>query len=389
MINLYIPEKSIKEKHLIYPESKNKIDAELNSILNKIKSKFKNDSKIILRINFYYNSIDNDYSRQISEFELKFRNDIKSDCPLVFIPQRPYNFEVVAEILSISVNESEYNVKFDSSTNKFYRIEYDNNYEVYGFATSMDCQKTVFDNARNCFEQIDSILDAHSLKFNNIVRQWNYIGFINEEDNFNNYNYENYQLFNLARAEHYSRADWKLGYPSATGIGMSLKGCIIEFAAHKVNDENHIIALHNPLQEDAHKYSERYIPLIQNDNTPKFERGKIAVFDKYADVYVSGTAAIIGEDSIENNCEKQTIITIDNIKSLLSIDNLYKHNVGFESEISNFNLMRCYVKHISDSEIAQKIITNRYPDCNLLIVEADICRKELLVEIEAKLFACK
>ena len=128
--------------------------------------------------------------------------------------------------------------------------------------------------------------------------------------------------------------------------------------------------------------------------TPKFERGKIVFTPENIDIYVSGTAAILGELTIEqHDIESQTVTTIENILELVSMENL-KNNISddLKTRIDSlpdplpFSNVRAYVKHISDIETVRKICNRYFGDCPMIILKADICRNNLLVEIEGSIF---
>ena len=70
-----------------------------------------------------------------------------------------------------------------------------------------------------------AILDVEGMSFNNLVRQWNYIGNILEIK----HGFQNYQIFNEVRSEVYQKYRTIAGYPAATGIGMKLDGVSLIF----------------------------------------------------------------------------------------------------------------------------------------------------------------
>lgn len=84
------------------------------------------------------------------------------------------------------------------------------------------------------------------------------------------------------------------GYPAATGIGCDSGGVMVIVYAVKGFDGANL-PLDNPLQVPAHRYSGRVLASGKEAvrTTPKFERVRLL-----GDVvFVSGTAAIKGEDS--------------------------------------------------------------------------------------------
>jgi enamine deaminase RidA (YjgF/YER057c/UK114 family) len=151
--------------------------------------------------------------------------------------------------------------------------------------------------------------------------------------------------------------------------------------------------LHNPRQLDAHSYSEKYQVTADSvnetanpaktENTPKFERGKAVITSNNMDIYISGTAAIIGEDSIVGDIIEQTKTTLDNIARLSSKENLYEHGIEILNDLPQFSSVRAYIKNVNDIEKVEEMCRKFFGDIPILFVIADVCRKELLVEIEA------
>lgn len=228
------------------------------------------------------------------------------------------------------------------------------------------------------FAQLEEILRSENLPVNSIIRQWNYIENISSFEN----DYQNYQAFNDARSHFYAKADWSQGYPAATGIGTQAGGVMVELIAITgtglINK-----ALDNPLQIAAHKYSQGVLlgaldPCTQQRTTPKFERARIIGLPEQQTVYISGTAAIRGESSlISADIIEQTHMTMQNIDHLIS-----DRNYPVQGALREFKLLRIYVKNPKEMEEVRGYMKVNYPDISKLYICADICREELLIEIE-------
>lgn len=74
-------------------------------------------------------------------------------------------------------------------------------------------------------------------------------------------------------------------------------------------------------------------------------------------------------------------MTIDNIKRLIAADNVGKYNVGVTTD-PKITYLRVYVKYDTDFEVVRQICRRHFPEIPLSFVIADVCRPELLVEIE-------
>ena len=142
-------------------------------------------------------------------------------------------------------------------------------------------------------------------------------------------------------------------------------------------------ALDNSFQIAAHKYSQGVLlgtvdPCTQERTTPKFERGRIVGLADKQTIYISGTAAIRGETSlIVDDVSEQTRITMENIDHLIAAVNSPESGTSCQ-----FELLRIYVKKPSQMEVVRTYMKGNYPDIKKIYVCADICRDELLVEIE-------
>jgi enamine deaminase RidA (YjgF/YER057c/UK114 family) len=241
--------------------------------------------------------------------------------------------------------------------------------------------------SQTAFSHLQHILAEEKMEFSDIIRQWNYIEQITKNVTHNNSVSQHYQIFNDVRTKYYQQADFKNGFPSATGIGMDCAGIIIEAIAARFENDYSVIAIKSPVQLDAYTYSKEV--LAENNTmsdfcrtTPKFERAKIIVSPGNNWVFISGTAAIKGQISIPVlSVELQTEMTIQNILSLISNENLHKH--GIESnEKASIKHLRVYVKYNTDISPVKSICRKYFPDIPVIYVVADICRPELLVEIE-------
>lgn len=235
-------------------------------------------------------------------------------------------------------------------------------------------------NSENAFSALIDVFTEAKFPLKSIVRQWNYIenilGFDGEK--------QRYQEFNDVRSGVYGNTFTQNGYPSATGIGMNQGGIIIEFIAIKSVD---LITkpIDNPAQIAAHHYSEGV--LIGEEcvlkTTPKFERARyLELFGKKL-IFISGTASIIGEKTVGvGDPEKQTEITIHNIQKLYSPEIL--EDLEVENLTPKYSHARVYIKNRKDFGIIKKTIKSHFGDLPVAYIIADICRTDLLVEIEGK-----
>ncbi len=396
MLKIRLTNKAIKIPLIITPLTNSTHSGELNDCLIKLDAILSSASTHdLLKISIFINSINLIHFQALRKQLLELiTSHFGPDLPIVsFIPQPPAEkFNVILEVLLFDNSYFKCHIDFYHKQNSSYSIIANEDYEeIYGVtAHTQSKNQSNYAQTSSCFDEIDEILLDNGLTFADIHRQWSYIGHINDFSNMNGKMIENYQQFNISRARYFSKCEWKNGFPSATGIGANVPGCTIEFTASPINGVDVVIPLHNPKQLDAHRYSDKYqirnmnlLDEMNYENTPKFERGKIVITGNLMDVYISGTAAILGEDSINQTVEKQTEITLNNIAELYSKHNLFAHGLDIDGDLPKFALLRVYIKNREDFSVVQDICNNFYPDVPTLIVEADVCRKELLVEIEA------
>lgn len=217
------------------------------------------------------------------------------------------------------------------------------------------------------FHLAGNILKREGFPVNSIIRQWNYIEQITRYEGAD----QHYQLFNNARSDFYSKADWKNGYPAATGIGTNLGGVLIDLdAAVFASPDCFATPIDNKLQVAAHAYSEDVlIAAHHKKTTPKFERAKSMTFGDRKLVYISGTAAIRGEESLIGvGLERQLHITMENIDQL--------------TEGATLKMLRVYLKEKNFYEDAKRFMDDYQLDIPISYMWADVCRDELLIEIE-------
>ena len=126
----------------------------------------------------------------------------------------------------------------------------------------------------------------------------------------------------------------------------------------------------NKLQIAAHAYSPQVLETAQQQKTtPKFERAKSMTFDDKKLIYVSGTAAIRGEESLTGvGLERQLHITMENIAQLTGDAQL--------------KMLRVYLKNKSDYKEAYEVLSSYQLAIPVSYMCADVCRDELLIEIE-------
>ena len=172
-------------------------------------------------------------------------------------------------------------------------------------------------------------------------------------------------------------------YPASTGIGMDGRGFLAATrAVQSDRPDLRVVMLENPRQTSAFDYAHRYSP-----SSPKFARAVavVAERDRSATFFISGTASITDSESRHSgDVVRQTHETLDNIAALVGEPNLASMGYpGYGVTLAGLASMRVYVKRVSDIPVVRATCEERLPDVPVVYVVADVCRPELLVEIEA------
>jgi enamine deaminase RidA (YjgF/YER057c/UK114 family) len=326
----------------------------------------------------------NEYEERSSEIRNQLLTLCGSRLPATsIVAQSPAdNRDVVLELICTKAAEDK-KVSYKSHSGFNYTVVEFKGYKAVHCAGLMgNVDDSIAEASERAFQSAVGILEFEGLSIKHIIRQWNYIENIAIVEDVNAP--QNYQDFNDVRARYYDQVQFDQGFPAATGIGQDTGGVIIGFIALADSDIISIKPIMNPGQIDAHQYSD--VVLEGNSEqkcTPKFERAKLVSIGDRNYVYVSGTASILGEKTVHvGDVEKQTLTTIDNIKRLFSKKNQKSLGLDFDVADIHFSHLRVYVKHKEDIPAVEKICDTELNCSSSLFLESDVCREELLVEIE-------
>ena len=238
------------------------------------------------------------------------------------------------------------------------------------FAASAD--KTPLQQAaESAYRQVFELLDT--LRFPHLFRFWNYFSDINTHS----FGLERYRQFNLGRQAAFVAhgRDGVGDLPAACALGSPQGPLSIAFLAGRVAP----LSIENPRQVSAYRYPRQYGP-----RSPMFSRATLVSLGREARLFVSGTASIVGHATVHpGNVTAQIRETIANIKSVLAEAN----SKGIASppgfDLANLNY-RVYVRHPADLPQIRAELAQCVGDTfKAIYLQADVCRQELLLEIEA------
>ncbi|MHC4618970.1 MAG: RidA family protein [Planctomycetota bacterium] len=232
-------------------------------------------------------------------------------------------------------------------------------YCLLGDLRPHDMSRADSDQARELFEKMERALSFAQMDFSHVVRTWLYINRILSW----------YDRFNAARTSFFSQRGVFEGLvPASTGIGAgNCAGAAVvgEALAIKPKKSNvRIQAIPSPLQCPAPNYRS------------SFSRAVEVVLSDHRRLYVSGTASIDpgGKTAHIGDIEKQIARTMKVVEGILE-----SRQMGW----ADISRAVAYFKDIEHAPLLDIFCQeNRLPPLPVAVAHADICRDDLLFEIE-------
>lgn len=203
------------------------------------------------------------------------------------------------------------------------------------------------------------------------VRIWNFVPELNA---FMDPQTDRYMAFNVGRYDACVAwlgaedcFDQRLATASAVGVRVA------DLEVHCLTTTHRRDPVENPRQVSAYHYSARY-----GRRPPCFARATKVHVGPMPLLLIGGTASIVGEESQHpGDVIAQTHETLDNISAL--VDNA----VPVAQPLDLLRQLRVYLRDATSARDAGHIVRSRCRGVTRLeFVEAQICRRELLVEIE-------
>lgn len=203
------------------------------------------------------------------------------------------------------------------------------------------------------------------------LRAWNYLVDITGGEG----EAERYRLFNAGR---YSAvglsSSIEQNLPAASALGSERGGFVLCCLAGKRPGTQ----IENPRQVSAALYPPRY-----GQRSPMFARAALVPNGRGAQLLVSGTASIVGHESLHiGDPQAQLQETARNFEALVdaamraAADRPRVSSVRLES-------LKVYLRNPGDYQQLLPIVRRLFAiEAEPLVLRADICRRELLVEIE-------
>jgi len=286
-----------------------------------------------------------------------------NNIPYLHVCTEPFLYESYFEVWTST---------HDTSYGAFENLRYaTDGYHFFAAISMKDSIGSVDEVGELIYNQIFESIDKYGYPY--ICRVWNYVPFIYKFFN----DTERYKLFCLGRAKAFEKYSVGTVYPAATGIGDFGDRINVCFLSTLKNIHK---SIENPKQTPAYKY-----PAVTDLKPPSFSRGTYSEYSQMrSSFYVSGTASILGYKTVfKGDIEQQCKTTIKNIQCLISKLNMSSYGIDQEYNIKDLDCIKVYIKHKADFEVVENICQKAFStEKSIIYLNADICREDLLVEIE-------
>ena len=221
------------------------------------------------------------------------------------------------------------------------------------------------------YRRIFRLIDNQGLP--KLWRIWNYLADINREDGEPG-GLERYRQFNIGRQDAFLASERCAtgNVPAACAIGLRSGPLSIAFLAGATAP----LPVENPRQVSAYHYPATYGP-----RSPTFSRGALVHPAGQEILFISGTASIIGHQTVHPaDPVRQCRETMENIAAVIREANRLRRSAEFSVAAMTY---RVYVRHAADFDVIRHTLQGLIGPATATYVEADICRADLLLEIEA------
>ena len=214
-----------------------------------------------------------------------------------------------------------------------------------------------------------------------LIRFWNCIPNINVGDG----DHEQYRNFCVGRFEAFSRLARVPTYPAASALGLREGVGRVAVLASRYP----AAAIENPQQLSAFRY-----PPIYGPSSPSFSRASLLPTRSGDVLLVSGTAAITGHASMHaGDLDAQLRLSLANIATVVGaaegppdVFSRLPSTLAARAQGGVEIQLRIYLRHGDMLARAQQALAASLAvPCSVEWLQADICRRELLVEVEAVL----
>jgi len=222
--------------------------------------------------------------------------------------------------------------------------------------------------SRAAYVRIFDFIDA--LGYTHLLRMWHYFPGINADAG----GLERYRQFNVGRYEAFLAKGRVIEQraPAACALGSRSGALVVYFLATRHAGR----PIENPRQTSAYRYPAQY-----GLRCPTFSRAMLAQVGGRQLLFISGTSSIVGHDTLHvGDARGQAEETAANVLTVLE----QAHSVGSATTGNAPRLqLKAYVRHARDLAVLRDQLQRAFGTATEAVyLQADICRAELLMEVE-------
>ena len=215
------------------------------------------------------------------------------------------------------------------------------------------------------------LLEIRALGYPHLLRVWNYFPHINREAN----GLERYRHFCVGR--HQALAEDCLDFPRTVPAGTAIGTMSGPLSIHFLTARQPGMHVENPRQVSAYKYPQVYGP-----RSPSFARATLRPSTSGSQLFIAATGSVVGHVSAHiGKPLTQTLEILLNLNALIThTEQIYGIGRG---EWGGVAVFKVYVRQPEHFERVRDILKERLPShVQILYLQGEMCRRELLVEIE-------
>lgn len=212
---------------------------------------------------------------------------------------------------------------------------------------------------------------AQDLGKPHLLRTWNYLPRINAVEQGE----ERYRTFNRGRRRAFAAAGLTVGTGAPAACALGTADGVLQVAV--LAGRRPVVAIENPRQVSAYDYPRQY-----GEEPPLFSRAAWFAQDEGRDLlFVSGTASIVGHETLHaGDVRAQVQESVRNIEAVLQSAHAWAGAPLWRLQ----DLTGCvYVRYAVDYPVVRDCLEGLGLG-GFCYLQADICRSDLLVEIEAE-----
>lgn len=228
-----------------------------------------------------------------------------------------------------------------------------------------EARQDYYSETYECLDKANEALSQMGWSLQDVRRTWFYLDeILSWYDEFNHARNDIFHSFGVMNGNPLSMVPASTGIWGRNALGHS---CTLDLLAIRPHEDRpfHVRRIVNPKQNEATAYGSA------------FSRGLAVDLERTQYVFISGTASIDekGVSVHPNDIESQIVRTLENIQALLSSE---------KAVLEDICQATAFVKHGEHLPVFRSIAKDMGLSTDLIVcLEADVCRDELLFEMDA------